>query len=104
MVKSAATIGILLTARKWPNTVEPAMSTRTMQAVFRDSPIDLIKFGQLISLLARDKRRTARVPILPASVGVKKPHTRPKTTMIKIRTTQASSGRDLIRSFQGKDS
>jgi len=40
--QSAAIMGIFVTAIKWPSTVEPAISMRTMHAVRTDSITDLI--------------------------------------------------------------
>ncbi len=77
MIQSAASMGILVTARKWPRIVEPTMSMSTMQAVRRDSWMDLTNPFQVRSFLRTDKRRTANVPTLPASVGVKKPFISP---------------------------
>src|SRR4030042_3975862 len=93
-------MGIFVTAKKWPRMVEPAISIKTIQAVRRDSATDLINPSKLRSLLRTDKRRTAKVPALPASVGVKKPHDIPPVTMTKIRTTHITSLSDTHLSFQ----
>src|SRR4030042_773770 len=95
----AASIGIFVTTRKCPRMVEPAISIRTMQAVRSDSATDLINPSKLMSLLAMDKRRTANVPALPASVGVKKPHDIPPVTTKKIRMTHITSLSDIHLSF-----
>ncbi len=79
--------------------VEPAISIKTMQAVRSDSATDLTKPLKLMSLFITDKRSTAKVPTLPASVGVKNPSIRPPTTRTKIRATQKISGRDATLSF-----
>src|SRR4030042_5565491 len=93
-------MGIFVTAKKWPRMVEPAMSIRTIQAVRRDSETDLINPLKLMSLLATDKRSTAKVPTLPASVGVKNPCMSPPITSRKMTTTQMISGVDFHLSFQ----
>src|SRR4030042_2616917 len=97
--QSAASIGVFVTTRKCPRMVEPAISIRTMQAVRSDSATDLINPSKLMSLLTTDKRRTANVPALPASVGVKKPHDIPPVTMMKIRITHITSLSDTHLSF-----
>src|SRR5512135_3511475 len=80
--------------------VEPAMSMRTIQAVRKDSAIDLRYPLKLMSLLKKDIRRTNPVPMLPASVGVKRPFINPHIINKKIITTRRNSGRDAILSFQ----
>ena len=70
-------MGMRVTARKWPSTVEPAISIRTMQAVRSDSDRDLTNPRRPIPRCATASRITAKVPTLPASVGVKKPFIRP---------------------------
>src|SRR5512143_3058047 len=79
--------------------VEPAISTKTIQAVRSDSATDFRYPLKLISFLSTDNRSTAKVPMLPASVGVKKPCISPPTTTTKIRTTQKTSGREAILCF-----
>src|SRR5512136_1433748 len=81
---SEAIMGIFVTARKCPSTIEPARRKRTIAAVRRLSVIDVIKAFMLRSLLAKDKRRMANVPTLPASVGVKNPLKRPPITTTKM--------------------
>src|SRR4030043_673111 len=98
-IQSAAYSGIFVTTRKWPRMVEPAMSIRVIQAVRRDSAIDLTNPPKLISLLARDNRRTAKVPALPASVGVNNPFDIPPVTIKKMIRTQITSWRDVHLSF-----
>ena len=93
VIQSAATKGISVTARKWPRTVEPAMSKRTIQAVRNDSSIDLSKPLNVNSLLAAASAITAKVPILPASVGENHPHINPPITTRKIIATHMNSGR-----------
>src|SRR3972149_1675176 len=95
----ATKMGIFVTTRKWPKIVEPAISIKTMQAVRSDSATDLINPLKLRSLLTTDKRRTANVPALPASVGVKKPHDIPPVTTKKIRITHIPSLSDTHLSF-----
>src|SRR5512139_999347 len=79
--------------------VEPAISIKTIQAVRSDSAMDLTNPLKLMSLLIMERRSTAKVPTLPASVGVKNPCIRPPTTRTKIRATQKISGRDATLSF-----
>src|SRR5512135_1720156 len=100
MIQSAASMGIFVTARKCPRIVEPAISINTIQAVRRDSPTDFRNPFQLSSLLIRARRRTAKVPTLPASVGVKNPFMSPPMTRRKMIPTDRTSGREAIRSFQ----
>jgi hypothetical protein len=97
---SEAIMGIFVTARKWPSTVEPAMSIRTMQAVRRASDRDLMKPRRLRPRWATDRRITAKVPTLPASVGVKKPFMSPPTISTNTSRTHASSGREARRCLQ----
>src|SRR3990172_10665982 len=92
-------MGIFVTTRKWPRMVEPAISIKTMHAVRSDSATDLINPLKLMSFLAMDKRRTAKVPALPASVGVKKPFDIPPVTMMKITITHITSLSDTHLSF-----
>src|SRR4030042_1710507 len=96
--QSEAIMGIFVTVRKCPRMVEPAMSMSTMQAVRKDSATDLKNPLSVRSFLRTDKRRTAKVPTLPASVGRKNPFMRPPTTKRKIRTIHPTSGRELILS------
>ena len=91
--QSDAIMGIFVTVRKCPKMVEPAMSMSTMQAVRKDSATDLKNPLSVRSFFRTDRRRTAKVPMLPASVGVKKPFIKPPTTSRKIRTIQPTSGR-----------
>src|SRR4030042_616380 len=97
--QSSTNMGIFVTTRKCPRMVDPAISIKTMQAVRSDSATDLINPLKLMSLLTTDKRRTAKVPALPASVGVKKPHDIPPVTIKKIRITHITSLRDTHLSF-----
>jgi len=92
-------MGIFVTARKWPKRVDPAISIRTMQAVRKDSETDLMNPLKFMSFLKMDIRRTAPVPTLPASVGVKNPFINPHIINKKIKTTKANSGREAILSF-----
>src|SRR5512136_3390772 len=97
--QSAAIMGSFVTARKWPSTVDPAISISTIQAVRKDSATDLRNPLKLMSLLIMDMRRTAAVPTLPASVGVNNPFISPHIISKKITTTNANSGREAILSF-----
>ena len=53
-----------------------------------------------MSLLIMDKSKTAKVPTLPASVGVKKPYINPPMTSRKTPTTHSTYGRLANRCFQ----
>ena len=61
-IQSAASIGILVTARKWPRMVDPTMSMRTIQAVRRDSSTDLTNPFKVRSFLAIDKKKNRKSP------------------------------------------
>jgi hypothetical protein len=87
-------MGIFVTVRKCPKMAEHVTSIRTMQAVRRDSLSDLMYPFKSMSLLAIVNRSTAKVPTLPASVGVKNPFIRPPITTRKMITTDNTSGRD----------
>ena len=95
--QSAVMKGIDVTARKWPNTWEPAMRRSTMQAVRRDSSKAFISFPKG-NPLVNASISTAAVPMLPASVGENQPSIIPPITTKKITPTQKKSGDDLMRS------
>ena len=76
----------------------PAMSMRTMPAVRRDSTRDKQNPFKPISLFKSDRIRTATVPTLPASVGVKNPSIKPPITRKKIIAIHNRSGRERILS------
>src|SRR3990172_7533631 len=93
-------MGIFVTVRKWPRMFEHATSIRTIHAVRKDSLNDRINPFRSMSLLAMDSRSTAKVPTLPASVGVKNPFISPPTTTRKMIKTHNRSGRDANLSLQ----
>src|SRR5271157_3190400 len=101
-IQSAASIGILVTAIKWPSIVELMTSGRTMHAVLTDSMIDLTYPLRSRALFSKVRRRTRHVPTLPASVGVKNPVMMPPTIRRKTTTTHPTSGSTCSRALQGK--
>lgn len=76
------------------------MRNNTIQAVTRDSCNDLKSALMLMALVIKARRPTAKAPILPASVGVKKPSSKPPMITIKIMSTPTIPLRDTILSFQ----
>ena len=62
--------------------------------------LTLAKRRGVISRLAAVSTRTAKLPTLPASVGVKKPFISPPTTSRKTTSTQKIGGSDLRRAPQ----
>ena len=94
-IQSAESIGIFVTAIKWPRIVEPMTRRSTMHAVLTASMIDLTYALRSRSRFNNVKRSTKQVPTLPASVGVKKPSMMPPTISRKTTTTQPTSGSTL---------
>ena len=98
---SEAIMGMRVTARKWPSTVEPAISISTMQAVRSDSVSDLTKPREVHPALRRRRAGSPRrCPTLPASVGVKKPFISPPMITTNTSSTHTTSGSEARRSFQ----
>jgi hypothetical protein len=92
-------MGIRVTARKWPSTVEPAISISTMDAVRSDSVRDFTNPPRPMPRCATASRITAKVPTLPASVGVKKPFISPPMITTNTSSTHTTSGSEARRSF-----
>src|SRR3989339_661948 len=99
-IQSAIFWGILVTAMKWPRTVEPAISMRIIPAVLRAPSFDAMYFLKVISRLTTARRRRANVPTLPASEGVKTPAMIPPTAIRKTVSTHTISGNERSRAFQ----
>ena len=87
-------------ARKWPKIADPAISIRVMIEVFNAPLKDLMIIPELTSLRTRARRKIATVPIVPDSVGLKKPVIIPPMTMPKIMPTINASGITANLSFQ----
>ena len=75
--QSAVIMGISVMARKWPKIEDPAISIRAMIEVFNDPRNELTSILELISRRDKARRKTAIVPMVPASVGLKNPTDHP---------------------------
>ena len=95
----AAIIGISVIARKWPKILDPAISIRTIIEVFNAPLKDFMIMVLLTSLRSKARRKIATVPIVPDSVGLKKPVIIPPMTILKITKMINASGMATNRSF-----
>src|SRR5512136_2495695 len=72
-VQLAAIMGISVIARKCPKMEDPAINMSVIMEVLKDPRKEATSIFELISLLTKARRKTATVPMVPASVGLKKP-------------------------------
>ncbi len=93
--------GMVVTARKWPNTVAPATMSMIMQEIRAVSCSDRNNFRHVIFFPTAAMRIVPREPMPAASVGVKMPTNSPPITMTNRANVSIIPAREAIISRNG---